>query len=164
MDSFEAIFFYIKEVLQTLNSQVNQEIKDLIEPVMNKLNFSPKISHLTYPRQRPLMITMLDPKIVSRRNSRNSRNILMKSYKREFKSAQRELRKDSNFMRDILLSETIRKDQKRKAKVKQLLADIAVERSLYKKNWVMFFLLLLFFFIEIVDKDKKDKSKLRNAC
>lgn len=134
LDSFEAIFVNIKLVLRTLSLQVCSEMKALIDPLLIKLDSSHKLNYLTFPRQRPLMITMLEPKIISNRASRNTKKILQKSYKREFKSAQRELRKDSAFMRETILNETLQKDAKRKAKVKQILSEIAVERSLFKKS------------------------------
>ena len=50
---------------------------------------------------------------------------LQKKVKRELKAAQRELRKDSSFLKSLWLQETQEKDAQRKKKVNKILSDIA---------------------------------------
>ncbi|KAF7490260.1 Transcription initiation factor TFIID subunit 8 [Sarcoptes scabiei] len=90
-------------------------------------------------RPKPFILPLLEPRfemsnLHSLKPKQTERKKLLKKFKREFKGAQREIRKDSTFLREVYLKDVQRKDQTRKRKVKEILGDLAIQQGLYKKK------------------------------
>ena len=124
-----------QEKLKTTDEMSNEDTNDtnnsessLIRNKTNETKLKPKLI-----RPLPFMLPMLEPKYGCSGKSGSERKKLVKKYKREFKGAQRELRKDAIFMRNVILNDTIEKDRQRKQKVKELFGELASERQQYKK-------------------------------
>lgn len=132
--AFEAIFLPFLPILDSIRKRFPLSTSQVVTNLQEKINESKEIKPLSFESTRPTMITMLEPRMEPLRKNRDSQKVLVKSYKREFKSAQRELRKDGAFLRDVVLKDTLSSDKIRKEKVKRLMSEIAEERSMFKKK------------------------------
>lgn len=137
-------------VFQTIASNIANNVSELskVDAVCEQLRvlltgFLTKYSQSKPPpivndiRPKPLILPMLEPRFEEKLRTKplcDDKKKLTKKYKRELKGAQREIRKDSIFMRNVYLKEVERKDRIRKQKVKQLLNDLSAQQGLYKKK------------------------------
>jgi nucleolar protein 14 len=136
LPSFNEIITPLKEVLKQLSDySFASDIKDCLNKLLIKFNKElPKVL-LHESRPKPFMLPMFEPKFDdSHTNTATEKKKLMKKYKRELKGAQRELRKDSTFMRNTWINEIQENDAQRKRKVKELFGDLATQLNLYKKK------------------------------
>ena len=132
-DSFAPIFSKITPILSILQEKLPKPMTDRLFVLLEKFNEPRELSSLSFEQRKPLMVTMLEPRL-SNYKRKDDKKKLQKKYKREYKSTARELRKDNAFVRDTILKDTIAKDDVRKRKVKKLLADIAQEKAMFKKS------------------------------
>jgi hypothetical protein len=136
LPSFNEIITPLKDVLKQLSDySFASDIKDCLNKLLIKFNKElPKVL-LHESRPKPFMLPMFEPKFDdSHSNTATEKKKLVKKYKRELKGAQRELRKDSSFMRSTWIHEIQQNDAQRKRKVKELFGDLANQMSLYKKK------------------------------
>jgi nucleolar protein 14 len=61
------------------------------------------------------------------------REKLLHKYKREFKGAVREIRKDRNFLAKVQISQQIKSDAERKRKVNEIFGEAAMQQNEFKK-------------------------------
>lgn len=61
------------------------------------------------------------------------REKLVHKYKREFKGAVREIRKDRDFLAKVQIAEQIRSDAERKRKVNEIFGEAATQQNEFKK-------------------------------
>lgn len=134
LDTFESIFIDFPVILSALEKRLPNLTSNIIQEITTSFDETRETVPVTLERKKPKMISMLEPRIEPLKKKHDSRKLLIKSYKREFKGAQRELRKDNAFIRETVLKGTLEKDRKRKEKVKKLMAEIAEERSMFKKK------------------------------
>lgn len=87
---------------------------------------------------KPFILPMLEPIFeegsIGKKSKGDETKKLTKKLKREFKGAQREIRKDATFLRNTYLKEIEKKDRTRQQKVKEILRDLSVQQGLYKKK------------------------------
>lgn len=72
-----------------------------------------------------VILPFFEPRVDGLACKRDPLKKLQKKVKREFKGAQRELRKDSAFLKDVWMKEMSERDDDRKKKVKKIIADLA---------------------------------------
>uniref|UniRef100_A0A8B9HJC0 NOP14 nucleolar protein homolog (yeast) n=1 Tax=Astyanax mexicanus TaxID=7994 RepID=A0A8B9HJC0_ASTMX len=98
-------------------------------------------SPLVFDKKKPIALKMLQPKIVEvldygkkRGNTKEEkeRERLKHKYKKEFKGALRELRKDTRFLAQAKLSDIMSRDAERKRKVKELYGSLATQEGEWK--------------------------------
>ncbi len=133
----------IRNDLQNISSQSSlpDEMSALFEQIEAKFaypsdNAPQVIVNRTLPK--PFIIQMLEPVFEEGSSSKKAKGDdpkkLTKKLKREFKGAQREIRKDATFLRNTYLKEIEKKDRTRQQKVKEILRDLSVQQGLYKKK------------------------------
>ena len=71
------------------------------------------------------ILPLFEPRLESLTSKRDPLKKLQKKVKRELKGAQRELRKDSAFLKDVWLQEIKERDETRRKKVNRIIADLA---------------------------------------
>lgn len=59
---------------------------------------------------------------------------LLHKYKREFKGAIREIRRDRDFLAKVQIGQQIKSDAERKRKVNEIFGEAAIQQSEFKKN------------------------------
>uniref|UniRef100_A0A4W4DNP6 Nucleolar protein 14 n=1 Tax=Electrophorus electricus TaxID=8005 RepID=A0A4W4DNP6_ELEEL len=96
---------------------------------------------LVFEKKKPIPLKLLEPKIVEvldygkKRGStkeEKERERLKHKYKREFKGALREIRKDTRFLAQTKLSDIMSRDAERKRKVKELYGSLATQEGEWK--------------------------------
>ncbi|KAI5096531.1 nucleolar protein 14, partial [Silurus meridionalis] len=96
---------------------------------------------LVFDKKKPIPLKLLQPKVVEvldygkkRGNTKEEkeRERLKHKYKKEFKGALREIRKDTRFLAHTKLSDTLRRDAERKRKVKELFGSLATQEGEWK--------------------------------
>ena len=135
LQAFESIFYFVNKLTDQLISDYPSLQAKLSATSRMESECRPTLQHLVLPRQRPSILPMLEPdySVEPKRSNREIERGMNKKLKRESKSVQRELKKDSAFISSVKLQETLEKDRVRKEKVKRLVAEIQAERSMFKK-------------------------------
>uniref|UniRef100_A0A8C1RP29 NOP14 nucleolar protein homolog (yeast) n=1 Tax=Cyprinus carpio TaxID=7962 RepID=A0A8C1RP29_CYPCA len=94
---------------------------------------------LVFKKKKPIPLKLFTPKIVldygkKRGNTKEEkeRERLKHKYKREFKGALREIRKDTRFLAREKLSDVMSRDAERKRKVKELYGSLATQEGEWK--------------------------------
>ncbi|XP_053333733.1 nucleolar protein 14 [Clarias gariepinus] len=96
---------------------------------------------LVFDKKKPIPLKLFKPKVVEvldygkkRGNTKEEkeRERLKHKYKKEFKGALREIRKDTRFLASTKLSDTLRRDAERKRKVKELYGSLATQEGEWK--------------------------------
>ena len=72
-----------------------------------------------------VILPYFEPRLEGLTAKRDPLKKLQKKVKREFRGAQRELRKDSAFLKDVWMKEITERDETRKKKVNRIIADLA---------------------------------------
>ena len=92
--------------------------------------------HIPAPKRKDFVILpMIEPKIEKKlRKQHEPMKKLKKQVKREQKGAQRELRKDNRFMKEVRMKEMREGDEERKRKVNRIIADLASDLHDFKKS------------------------------
>ncbi|KAI1287944.1 Nucleolar protein 14 [Halotydeus destructor] len=132
--SYSEMFLNVKMILEHMVEH-SKNCKSMAQHVLNGLK-TEKITKTSIARKvGPVMLQMIEPKIESiHAKHKDEGKKLLKKYQREFKGAQREIRKDSAFIKKTWLDEVIQKDKTRKKKVNQLMSDLASQQTLFKKS------------------------------
>lgn len=96
---------------------------------------------LVFEKKKPIPLKLLTPKIVQvldygkkRGHTKEQREQerLKHKYKKEFKGALREIRKDTRFLAQEKLADVMRRDAERKRKVKELLGSLSTQEGEWK--------------------------------
>ncbi|XP_026995912.2 nucleolar protein 14 [Tachysurus fulvidraco] len=96
---------------------------------------------LVFDKKKPIPLKLLQPKVVEvldygrkRGNTKEEkeRERLKHKYKKEFKGALREIRKDTRFLAHTKLSDIMHRDTERKRKVKELYSSLATQEGEWK--------------------------------
>ncbi|XP_061555087.1 nucleolar protein 14 [Phycodurus eques] len=97
--------------------------------------------HLVFEKKKPVPLKLFTPKIVAVLDYGKKRGVtreqkeehrLRHKYKKEFKGALREIRKDARFLAGEKLSNVMRRDAERKRKVKELFGSLATQEGEWK--------------------------------
>ncbi|XP_006893679.1 PREDICTED: nucleolar protein 14 [Elephantulus edwardii] len=119
-----------------------QDLQDLCRSVLADMAaHGHRYQPLVCEKSKPVPLKLFTPKLVKvlefgrkQGGSREEqeRRRLIHRHKREFKGAVREIRKDSQFLARVQLSETLQRDAERKRKVKQLFSSLATQEGEWK--------------------------------
>ena len=129
----------IKIDLQQIHdsSSVPETIKTSIGAFFVKFEHRPAPVIVNSTRPKPFILPMLEPSFdetTGKKSRGDDTKKLAKKVRRETKGAQREIRKDSIYLRNVFLEDQERKDKQRQKKVKEILRDLSVQQGLYKKK------------------------------
>ncbi|XP_063066733.1 nucleolar protein 14 [Engraulis encrasicolus] len=141
--SFFHIFRPIRMALQQLPLQsFPSALQERHTEVLELLPETPaQQPPLVFDKKKPIPLKMLTPKIVEvldygkkRGNTKEQREQerLKHKYKKEFKGALREIRKDSRFLAQEKLSDIMKRDSERKRKVKELMGSLSTQEGEWK--------------------------------
>lgn len=135
LEAFESIFYFVNKLIDQLIADYPSRQTELSRAGSVDSECKPKLQHLVMPRQKPSILPMLEPdySLEVKPTHQEIEQSMRKKLKRETKSVQRELKKDSALESSVKLKETMEKDRIRKEKVKRLVAEIQAERSMFKK-------------------------------
>ncbi|KAK2819245.1 hypothetical protein Q5P01_024806 [Channa striata] len=123
---------------QTLPKPLQELHSEILETINNA---SVSHSRLVFDKKKPIPLKLLTPKIVEvldygkKRGStreEKEKERLKHKYKKEFKGALREIRKDSRFLAREKLNEIMSRDAERKRKVKELFGSLATQEGEWK--------------------------------
>ncbi|XP_028318554.1 nucleolar protein 14 isoform X2 [Gouania willdenowi] len=144
LTSFTHIFQPIRVLLSKhLSSQtLPDSLQELQSEIVEMISSAPAAHRvLVFDKKKPIPLKLLTPKIVEvldygkkRGSSREEREQerLKHKYKKEFKGALREIRKDSRFLAREKLSEVMNRDAERKRKVRELFGSLATQEGEWK--------------------------------
>ncbi|XP_060792007.1 nucleolar protein 14 [Neoarius graeffei] len=117
-------------------------LQDLHKEILEAIPETPsQHAPLVFNKKKPIPLKLLRPKVVEvldygrkRGNTKEEkeRERLKHKYKKEFKGALREIRKDTRFLAHTKLSDTLRRDTERKRKVKELYGSLASQEGEWK--------------------------------
>jgi nucleolar protein 14 len=153
LPAYTEMFIVVKPILEHLSREDNimdEKIKKRLTECLEHLGSpdstgSSEDSEVTTSKvsiavkKKPFILPMIEPRIESWQDKHDKKNKnvtkkLAKKVTREFKGAQRELRKDNKFIKETWLKETIEKDDRRKRKVRELIGDLASQQKMFKKK------------------------------
>lgn len=144
LTSFKHIFQPIRTLLSKhLSTQTLPEpLQELHSEILETISSTPvTLSPLVFEKKKPIPLKLLTPKIVEvldygkKRGStreEKERERLKHKYKKEFKGALREIRKDSRFLASEKLNEVMNRDAERKRKVRELFGSLATQEGEWK--------------------------------
>ncbi|XP_013864806.1 nucleolar protein 14 [Austrofundulus limnaeus] len=144
LPSFVPIFHPIRTLLSKhLSPQMLPKAsQELHSEILEAISRAPVThSRLVFDKKKPIPLKLLTPKIVEvldygkkRGSSKDEKEQerLKHKYKKEFKGALREIRKDSRFLAREKLNEVMNRDVERKRKVKMLLGSLATQEGEWK--------------------------------
>ncbi|XP_043090353.1 nucleolar protein 14 [Puntigrus tetrazona] len=117
-------------------------IQDLQRAILDAIPETPsQHAPLVFKKKKPVPLKLFTPKIVQildygkkRGNTREEKEHerLKHKYKREFKGALREIRKDSRFLAREKLQDVLNRDSERKRRVKELYGSLATQEGEWK--------------------------------
>ncbi|KAF0031558.1 hypothetical protein F2P81_016113 [Scophthalmus maximus] len=144
LTSFPQIFQPIRTLLSKyLQVQTLPEpLQELHSTILDVISAAPVTNTpLVFEKKKPIPLKLLTPKIVevldygkkrgSTKDEREKERLNHK-YKKEFKGALREIRKDSRFLAREKLNEVMNRDSERKRKVKELFGSLATQEGEWK--------------------------------
>uniref|UniRef100_A0A3P9LV19 NOP14 nucleolar protein homolog (yeast) n=1 Tax=Oryzias latipes TaxID=8090 RepID=A0A3P9LV19_ORYLA len=144
LPSFSHIFQPVGSLLSNhLSIQTLPEaLQELHREIMDAISSAPTTHRrLVFNKKKPIPLKLLTPKIVEvldygkkrgcTREEREKERLKHK-YKKEFKGALREIRKDSRFLAREKLNEVMNRDAERKRKVKELFGSLATQEGEWK--------------------------------
>ncbi|XP_051960872.1 nucleolar protein 14 [Xyrauchen texanus] len=143
LTSYSLIFQPIRTLLRHLPVQsypapLQDLHKEILEVIPEKLS---QHAPLVFKKKKPVPLKLFTPKIVQildygkkRGNTKEEkeRERLKHKYKREFKGALREIRKDTRFLAREKLNDIMGRDLERKRKVKELYGSLATQEGEWK--------------------------------
>ncbi|XP_066566647.1 nucleolar protein 14 [Amia ocellicauda] len=119
-----------------------RHLQDLHHEIVEAIKSSPtSFAPLVFERRKPIPLKLFTPKIVEVldygkkrgcNKQERERERLQHKYKKEFKGALREIRKDTKFLARQQLSEVMTRDVERKRKVKELFGSLATQEGEWK--------------------------------
>ncbi|XP_072742534.1 nucleolar protein 14 homolog [Anoplolepis gracilipes] len=125
-----------KKYPQNIRSHIKQLRKDL------KLLQSKKLEYIVLEKKKPKPLRTYEPKIMTVYDGKHhkpmskekaEREKLLHKYKREFKGAIREIRRDRDFLTKVQIAQQIKSDAERKRKVIEIYGNAAMQQSELKK-------------------------------
>ncbi|XP_069566913.1 nucleolar protein 14 isoform X2 [Brachyistius frenatus] len=144
LTSFTHIFQPIRTLLSKhLSTQTLAEpLQELRSEILETISSAPVThSRIVFEKKKPIPLKLFTPKIVEvldygkkrgcTREEREKERLKHK-YKKEFKGALREIRKDSCFLAREKLNEVMSRDAERKRKVKELFGSLATQEGEWK--------------------------------
>ncbi|XP_077354608.1 nucleolar protein 14 [Festucalex cinctus] len=144
LDCFTHVFQPITALLsQHLSSNsLPEPLKELRAAILEVLGGAP-LAHgrLVFDKKKPVPLKLFTPKIVQVLDYGKKRGVtreqkeehrLRHKYKKEFKGALREIRKDTRFLASEKLNDVMRGDAERKRKVKELFGSLATQEGEWK--------------------------------
>uniref|UniRef100_A0A8C9XRE6 NOP14 nucleolar protein homolog (yeast) n=1 Tax=Sander lucioperca TaxID=283035 RepID=A0A8C9XRE6_SANLU len=142
LTSFACIFQPIRSLLSKHLSYPVVSFSLIIVVILETISSAPVThSRLVLERKKPIPLKLLTPKIVEvldygkkRGSTREEREKerLQHKYKKEFKGALREIRKDTRFLAREKLNEVMNRDSERKRKVRELFGSLATQEGEWK--------------------------------
>ncbi|KAL7844981.1 hypothetical protein SRHO_G00235210 [Serrasalmus rhombeus] len=144
LPSYDQIFQPVRTLLakhlpvQSYPSSLQELHREILEAIPETPS---KHAPLVFEKKKPIPLRLLEPKIVQvldygkkRGNTKEERERerLKHKYKKEFKGALRELRKDTRFLAQAKLSDIMSRDAERKRKVKELYGSLATQEGEWK--------------------------------
>lgn len=144
LTSYSLIFQPIRTLLlnhlpvKSYPAQIQDLQKEIIEAISEKPS---QHAPLVFKKKKPIPLKLFTPKIVQildygkkRGNTKEEKESerLKHKYKREFKGALREIRKDSRFLAQEKLNDIMSRDVERKRKVKELFGSLATQEGEWK--------------------------------
>ena len=136
LDAFDSIFFFTNKLLVALQQNHSPFASHVDELLDLLVRFRPEVSQIQLPKPPPVMLAMFEPDFNDndlKPSPKKQEKEMKRKLRREMKSARREIQKDSAFIQGFKSQETMERDRVRKEKVKRLIQEINVERSLFKK-------------------------------
>ncbi|KAK3523959.1 hypothetical protein QTP70_016768 [Hemibagrus guttatus] len=117
-------------------------LQELHKEILEAIPEAPsQYAPLVFDKKKPIPLKLLQPKVVEvldygkkRGNTKEEkeRERLKHKYKKEFKGALREIRKDTRFLAHTKLSDMMRRDVERKRKLKELYSSLANQEGEWK--------------------------------
>ncbi|KAL7853215.1 hypothetical protein AOLI_G00200590 [Acnodon oligacanthus] len=144
LPSYDQIFQPVRTLLakhlpvQSYPSSLQELHREILEALPETPS---KRAPLVFAKKKPIPLKLLEPKIVQvldygkkRGNTKEERERerLKHKYKKEFKGALRELRKDTRFLAQAKLSDIMSRDAERKRKVRELYGSLATQEGEWK--------------------------------
>lgn len=140
---FEHIFQLLK--INNLNhTQYPLYVRNRIKELFKELEFlrNKKLEYIMLEKRKPKPLKTYEPKIMtvydgkqhkSMSKEKAEREKLLHKYKREFKGAIREIRRDRNFLAKVQIEQQIKSDAERKYKVNEIFGQAAIQQNEFKK-------------------------------
>uniref|UniRef100_A0A8C1U325 NOP14 nucleolar protein homolog (yeast) n=1 Tax=Cyprinus carpio TaxID=7962 RepID=A0A8C1U325_CYPCA len=127
-------------IFQPIRALLLKHLPDLHREILDAIPEKPsQHAPLVFKKKKPIPLKLFTPKIVldygkKRGNTKEEkeRERLKHKYKREFKGALREIRKDTRFLAREKLSDVMSRDAERKRKVKELYGSLATQEGEWK--------------------------------
>lgn len=144
LTSYSLVFQPIRTLLlkhlpvRSYPAEIQAIQKEILEAISEKPS---QHAPLVFKKKKPIPLKLFTPKIVQildygkkRGNTKEEKESerLKHKYKREFKGALREIRKDSRFLAQEKLNDTMSRDAERKRKVKELYGSLATQEGEWK--------------------------------
>ncbi|XP_011161923.2 nucleolar protein 14 homolog [Solenopsis invicta] len=148
LQELEAIYPIFEPILQLLKinefKQYSVNIRNHVKGLCKELEFlrKKKLEYIVLKKKKPKPLKTYEPKIMTvyddkRYKSASKEKIekekLLHKYKREFKGAIREIRRDRDFLAKVQIGQQIKSDAERKHKVKEIFGEAAIQQSEFKK-------------------------------
>ncbi|KYM96153.1 Nucleolar protein 14 [Cyphomyrmex costatus] len=148
LQELESAYSIFEHILQLLKiNEFNQYppyVRDRIKELVTELEFlqNKKLEYIVQEKKRPKPLKTYEPKIMAiysgKRNKSMSkekaeREKLLHKYKREFKGAIREIRKDRDFLAKVQIGQQIKSDIIRRQKINKIFGEAANQQSEFKK-------------------------------
>jgi nucleolar protein 14 len=121
-------------------NELKGKVQDLEEFITETNANSPK-EYLKCLIKKPTVNKMLEPKVEtkSKYDVRHHNSVISEKklnaikYKKEYKSAIKEIRQDNSFLARVQLKEQLTKDAKRSRKVKEIMSGLSMQEGEYQK-------------------------------
>ncbi|XP_077258376.1 nucleolar protein 14 homolog l(3)07882 [Temnothorax americanus] len=148
LQELEAVYPIFEHIFQLLKinkfKRYPPNVRDRIKGLRNELDVlrNKKLEYIVLEKKRPKPLKTYEPKIMpvydgkrhkSMSKEKAEKEKLLHKYKREFKGARREIRRDRDFLAKVQIGQQIKSDVERKRKVKEIFGEAAVQQSELKK-------------------------------
>ncbi|EZA57140.1 hypothetical protein DMN91_007127 [Ooceraea biroi] len=148
LQELEAVHSIFEPVVQLLSSckfkNYPSNVRRRIREVRKELALlrNKKLEYIVLEKKRPKPLRMYEPKIVTvyegkqhkpMSKKKAERAKLLHKYKREYKGAVREIKKDRNFLFKVQIAQQIKSDAERKRKVNLIFGEAATQQHEFKK-------------------------------
>ncbi|TGZ53716.1 Uncharacterized protein DBV15_06469 [Temnothorax longispinosus] len=148
LQELEAVYPIFEHIFQLLKinkfKQYPPNVRDHIKGLRNELDVlrNKKLEYIVLEKKRPKPLKTYEPKIMpvydgkrhkSMSKEKAEKEKLLHKYKREFKGARREIRRDRDFLAKVQIGQQIKSDVERKRKVKEIFGEAAMQQSELKK-------------------------------
>uniref|UniRef100_A0A8C6RZ18 NOP14 nucleolar protein n=1 Tax=Nannospalax galili TaxID=1026970 RepID=A0A8C6RZ18_NANGA len=144
LPSFHPIIGPLQALLTVhlVDCSLPKELQELSRSILSEVENQKQLYRpLVFEKSKPVPLKLFTPRLVKvlefgrkqgSSKEEQERRRLVHKHKREFKGAVREIRKDSQFLARMQLSEIMERDAERKRKVKQLFNSLATQEGEWK--------------------------------